>query len=148
MGYRDGWRPGKFYGQQVGQILDLLEKDFESSSKKFEEYLAVCERLGKEPNYNKMPMDRINYPYEVQLAFVIHDLLPDRWEGMSGSYLGKDWSAVGTYLDAYEIDDKTTTLFFIKAIDIRNANVINEEMQRKRDKQDKVSQAKTTIRKS
>jgi len=42
----------------------------------------------------------------VQQAFLIHGLLPDRWEGMSGHYMGKDMSALGSLLDIYEILDK------------------------------------------
>ena len=74
-------------------------------------------------------MDMGHFPYEVQLAFLIHDLLPDRWEGMSGSYLGKDWSAVGTLLDAYNINtDRRVVLFFIKALDNINGNIVNKNI--------------------
>ena len=69
-----------------------------------------------------MPMDKGNYPYEVQLAMSIHEVLPDRWDGMSGSYLGKDWSSVGTYLDAYETEDKPTVLLFIIGFLYRNSD--------------------------
>ena len=72
------------------------------------------------------------FPYEVQLAFFIHSLLPDRWDGMSGSYMGKDWSAVGTLLDIHDIEYKKTVIFFLKYIDIYASNQINEEMDTKR----------------
>ena len=32
---------------------------------------------------------------------------------MSGSYMGKDWSAIGTLLDIHKIDDKKTVVFFL-----------------------------------
>ena len=115
---------------------------FNASDKKFKEYLLVCERLGKTPDPNKMPMSSGNFPYEVQLAFLIHGLLPDRWEGMSGSYLGKEWSAVGALLDAYNIEEKRIILFFIKAIDIINSKVINKNLDKDRKKRDRKSQAK------
>lgn len=115
---------------------------FNASDKKFREYLLVCERLGKQPDPNKMPMDSGRFPYEVQLAFLIYDLLPDRWEGMSGSYLGKEWSAVGALLDAYNIEEKRIILFFIKAIDIINSKVINKNLDKDRKKRDRKSQAK------
>jgi len=114
---------------------------FNASDKKFREYLLVCERLGKKPDPNKMPMDSGNFPYEVQLAFLIYDLLPDRWEGMSGSYLGKEWSAVGTLLDAYNIEERQIIVFFIKAIDIINSKVINQRLDKDRKKRDRKSQA-------
>ena len=110
----------------------MLEQKFSKSQKKWDEYLVVCERLGKEPDYNKLPMNEGSFPYEVQLAFFIHSLLPDRWDGMSGSYMGKDWSAVGTLLDIHDIEYKKTVIFFLKYIDIYASNQINEEMDAKR----------------
>ena len=143
MGYRNSWKSRKFYRQQVIEILDLLERHYESSDKKFREYLLVCERLGKLPDPNRVPMDMGSFPYEVQLAFLIHDLLPDRWEGMSGSYLGKDWSAVGTVLDAHNIDkDRQIILFFLKAIDNINSKLINENMQKEQKKREKSPKGK------
>ena len=38
-----------------------------------------------------MPLEASAFPYEVQVAFFMFDLLSDRWDGMSGMYLGKDW---------------------------------------------------------
>jgi len=115
---------------------------FNASDKKFKEYLIVCDRLGKEPDPNKMPMNFGNFPYEVQLAFLIYDHLPDRWEGMSGSYLGKEWGAIGALLDAYNIEERQIIVFFIKAIDIINSKVINKRLDKDRKKRDKKSQAK------
>jgi len=104
------------------------------------EALLACERLGKDPDPNKVPMDMGSFPYEVQLAFLIHDLLSDRWEGMSGSYLGKDWSAVGVLLDSYNIDtDRQTVLFFIKAIDNINSNIVNKNIQKEQKKEERSS---------
>ena len=60
-----------------------------------------------------MPIEESMFPIEVQFSFLIHSLLPERWDGMSGSYLGKDWSALGTLLDVYEIEQKKNcNLFF------------------------------------
>ena len=120
----------------------MLQVHFEAQDKKFTEYLAVCEKLGKEPDLSKIPIDTHNFPYEVQLAFVVHDTLPDRWEGMSGSYLGKEWSAVGTLLDIYEITERKTVLFFLKTIDILNSKAINKQIEINRKKQERKSQGK------
>ena len=53
---------------------------------------------------------------EVQVAFLLHDLLPDRWDGMSGSYMGKDFSSLGTLLETWQVDDRRTCIYFIKHI--------------------------------
>ena len=109
----------------------MLKQKYSKSQKKWDEYLIVCERLGKEPDYNKMPIDDKDFPYEVQLAFFIHSLMPDRWEGMSGSYLGKDWGALGALYDIHNIEDKRTVTFFLKNVDILVTNQINKEVTKK-----------------
>ena len=51
-----------------------------------------------------MPMERSNLPLEVQEAFLIHDFLAEKWDGSSGYYLGKDYSALDTYIEFLEIN--------------------------------------------
>ena len=97
-----------------------------------ETYFRICEQTGETPDPKKMPPDRSEFPREVQEAFLIHDLLPDRWEGMSGSYLGKDYSALGDILDIYEVGNKKQTVLFLKHIEARNSNKVNKELERKR----------------
>ena len=81
-------------------------------------------------------MNSVYYPYEVQVALIIHEALPDRWDVTSGSYMGKDWSCVDTYLNAYEVEDKKTVLLFIKVLDVSYSNTINESINRERKKKD------------
>lgn len=100
-------------------------------------YLRLCEQLGEEPDPNKMPPDRSEFPQEVQEAFLIHDLLPDRWEGMSGSYLGKDYSALSCMLDIYQVKDQQTVILFLKHIEARNSETINKDLERKRSSKNK-----------
>ena len=42
--------------------------------------------------------------------------------------MGKDWAALGTLLDVFKIEDKKTVVWFLKAIDDRNSNSINEKV--------------------
>lgn len=79
-----------------------------------------------------MPPSRDILPYEVQIAFVIHDMLPDRWDGMSGSYFGKDLSALGAILEIYEVEDKKDCIFWIKNIEALNTRSVNERMNAER----------------
>ena len=65
-------------------------------------------------------------------AFSIHDMLPDRWDGMSGSYFGKDLSALGTILDIYEVEDKKQCVFWLKNIEALNSRSINDRMTQER----------------
>ena len=121
----------------------MLEKHFNADSKKYEEYLAVCEKLGKEPDPSKIPIDIDNFPYEVHIAFLLHEVLPDRWDGAAGAYLGKDWSSLGALLDSYKIKEEiTSVIYFLKAIDNISSNVINKNLEIDRKKQERKSQGK------
>ena len=73
-----------------------------------------------------------DFPSEVQVAFFVHDLLPERWDGSSGYYMGKDYSPLGTLLDVWEVEDKKIIIYFIKHIEARNSEKINKEIERKR----------------
>lgn len=62
-----------------------------------------------------MPLEISEFPLEVQVAFFMVSLLPDRWEGMSGMYMGKIWEGIDFYFDTYQIEDRTTILYFMKS---------------------------------
>ena len=79
-----------------------------------------------------MPPTLEDYPFEVQVAFFIHDLLSDRWDGSSGHYLGKDFSNLETLLNIWEVEDKKTCVYFIKHIEARNSQKINKEGEKAR----------------
>lgn len=104
-------------------------------------YLNMCEQLGKEPDPDEMPVDVADFPYELQEAFFIHQLLPDRWDGSSGSYTGKDWAALEGLLREFDIENKRQCILFIKNIEARNMNKINKQLARERKKAE--SKAKT-----
>ena len=96
----------------------------------------ICEQLGEEPDPKRMPIEEYMFPTEVQLAFLVHDYLPDRWDGMSGTHLGKDWSALAAILDVYNIEDKVHVTFFLKYIDVYNSQKINKELERRKKQQE------------
>ena len=74
-----------------------------------------------------------NFPLEVQQAFLLHSLLSDRWEGMSGYYMGKDWSPLSQLLDIQEVEDKKTVTYFLKHVEGYHTININSELKRKQD---------------
>lgn len=92
------------------------------------------ERLGREPDPNKMPLEIVDFPFEVQIAFFIHSLLPDNWDGASGTYLGKDWSALIGLLDIYEVEHRREVTVFVKQIDMYNMKQINDKLEKQRKK--------------
>ena len=81
-----------------------------------------------------MPPTPQDYPYEVQVAFLLHDLLPDKWDGMSGSYMGKEYSSLELLLDTWEVygHDRIVCIYFIKHIESRHSEKLNKQLERKR----------------
>ena len=92
------------------------------------------ERLGREPDPEKAPLEVQDFPPEVQYAFLIHSLMPDRWDGMNGVYMGKDWAALGSLLDIYEVESKKEVVFFIKYIEHYNSQQLNDKAEQQRKK--------------
>jgi hypothetical protein len=91
----------------------------------------MCEQLGEEPDPEKMPIQDNVFPYEVQLSISLFELMPDNWDGMSGSYMGKDWSVLSELFDAYKVENRQIIIFFLKNIEVIKVNIINEEVKKK-----------------
>tara|TARA_B100001109_G_C18813925_1_gene451090 strand:- start:26 stop:337 length:312 start_codon:yes stop_codon:yes gene_type:complete len=102
----------------------------------------MCEQLGKEPNEEEMPPELGSFPYEIQEAFVIHAMLPDRWDGASGSYMGKDWAPLRDLLEINKVEDQKTVCFFLKHVEANSTMSINAELKRKQDADIRRSKAK------
>tara|TARA_S200002703_G_scaffold152195_1_gene152382 strand:- start:18 stop:332 length:315 start_codon:yes stop_codon:yes gene_type:complete len=97
----------------------------------------IQEELGKEPDPDKMPLTDGDFPYEVQVAFFIYSLLSDRYEGMSGTYMGKDWGPLSALLDVYEVDDRKDVVYFLKIYESINTDLINKRMEVERKRQER-----------
>ena len=122
----------KFYQRQVTRIIELLEdKIYSKGFKSDEEYIKVMERMGKPINPEKMPRRIEDFPYEVQMAFFIHDLLPEVWDGAGGNYFGKNWSALGTLLEVYEVENRKDVTLFLRYVDAYTINKRNKEISSK-----------------
>ena len=93
----------------------------------------MCDQTGVEPNKDDMPPTAADYPFEVQVAFLLHDLMPDRWDGMNGIHMGKDMSALGILLDTWDVEDRRTVVYFLKHIEARHTNKINAEAKQKQE---------------
>ena len=76
--------------------------------------MRLCEQLGEEPDPTKMPLEPSDFPEEVQVAFFMFSLLPDHWEGMSGTYMGKYWDGLDYFFRVYEVENPKQTLYFMK----------------------------------
>lgn len=60
--------------------------------------------LGSTPNEEEIPVSREDLSWETQMIFFLYDKLPNKWEGFSGSYLGKDLSILPILYKEFEYD--------------------------------------------
>ena len=79
-------------------------------------YFEMCEALGAEPIESEIPVDEEDLCIEALQAFEVSSFLPDRYEGMSGMYLGKDMGGIGDILDVLGIQDRYHVLLFLRVI--------------------------------
>ena len=79
-----------------------------------------------------MPLSQSDFPLEIQVAFFMFDLLSDVWEGMSGSYMGKDWSHCSQLFDIWEIEDQKVIMYFMKMYERLLVNYRAEQAEEKR----------------
>ena len=61
-----------------------------------------------------MPLEPSEFPEEVQVAFFIFGLLSDRYEGMSGTYMGKVWEGVDLLFKLYKVSNPSVVMYFMK----------------------------------
>lgn len=76
----------------------------------------MCEQMGWEPNEDEMPKDPGSLPFDVQVALMIFNILPDKFEGMSGTWMGKDISALDTVFNIYEVENRREVFEYILLI--------------------------------
>lgn len=88
--------------------------------------------MGEEPDPQKMPLTESDFPDEVQVAFFMFNLLSDVWEGMSGSYMGKDWGGCSLLFDTYKVDNPREVLYFMKTYERILMNYRYEEAEKRR----------------
>mgnify|MGYP003981113917 FL=1 len=99
--------------------------------------MRIHEQLGTEPDEEDIPPTMEDFPYEVQDAFNIYNLLGDKWEGMSGTYMGKDLGPFSDFCDIEEVLDKKITLQFIKMIDNVRSGILTKKAERTAKERDK-----------
>jgi hypothetical protein len=91
------------------------------------------------PDPQKMPLSQSDFPSEVQVAFFMFSLLSDIWDGMSGMYMGKDWSSANFLFKTYQIEDPKEILYFMKLYERELMSQRAEESERKRKEEERKS---------
>lgn len=94
----------------------------------------MMEQLGNEPIEEEIPMEYSDFPSVVQEAMQIFSILPDVYEGMSGTYMGKNYSILPYLMDTiFEVLDKQQTMQILLMIgNIVMTNRVEEQKTRDR----------------
>lgn len=106
-----------------------------------DKYLLLCEQLGQDPDPAKMPLEPSDFPEEVQVAFFMFSLLPDHWEGMSGTYMGKYWDGIDYFFKLYEIQNPRIILYIMKLYEGAIISHRAEQAEKKRKAEERKSKA-------
>jgi hypothetical protein len=91
--------------------------------------------MGTEPKEEDMPIDLGDFPPYIQYIFNVYNMLPDKWEGMSGTYMGKDYGILPFLLDMEGIeerDERKDAFQFIALIDRAARKYYNEKQSQER----------------
>jgi len=102
------------------------------------QYLAMCEQMGWEPDENQMPIGASELSLDSQLALVLLESLPDNWEGMGGTWLGKDYSGLLAIMEIYEIENRRSVFELLKIAE----KELGDYYAQKRKEQEQLSKAK------
>jgi hypothetical protein len=94
--------------------------------------------MGWEPDEDQMPIDPSTLSLEVQQALVLLNALPDNWEGMSGSWMGKDYSGLSAIMDIYQINDRRVVFELLKQAE----QELGKHYTKKQKEQESLSKAK------
>jgi hypothetical protein len=86
-------------------------------------------QMGQEIKEGDTPPDISDMYYETQLAFNFYGYLPEKWEGMSGTYMGKDCTLLPYLFNLHGIaeDEQKYILTTIRKIDSETSISISKK---------------------
>ena len=90
-----------------------------------ETYLDMCEQLGSQPIQSEIPVMLEDMPIDVELAYNVYNLLPDKIDSFNGVYYGKELDKAPLMLEFLEIQSKKDIFKIIIIIDSLEKEEIN-----------------------
>lgn len=94
-------------------------------------YFEMCEQMGVEPIEAEIPVDPSDFPELVETSMLIYTKLRDNWDGMSGRYLGKDYSLVPFLFNLYNVDnqeEQRLSMSFLQTMDTARTKIISDKV--------------------
>ncbi|HIE79057.1 MAG TPA: hypothetical protein EYP92_09715 [Candidatus Thioglobus sp.] len=119
MGIRNGRRFVKFYQQQLEDAQTDLVTFIRSlqSGMTAEQYFMMMEELGEEPKPEEIPPRFEDLLAEAQEAWQIYQSLQDIWEGMSGTFMGKNKAGMFDLFRVYEVENVREVMSLVSTIE-------------------------------
>ena len=90
--------------------------------------------MGLPIDEDEIPLDINDVSYNSQQALFLFNILPDKIEGMNGTWLGKEYAGLGDIMNIYEIDDRKEVLDLLQ-ICIREASKVYSKQREQANKQ-------------
>lgn len=90
-------------------------------------YLEMCDQMKIEPVESEIPLDINDFPSFAQDVFNVYSRLRDVFDGMSGTYFGKDYSIVFQLFELYGIEDKEDqrlAMDILGAMDVSRSKIL------------------------
>ena len=106
-----------------------------------EQYLQMCEQMGWEPKDEEIPKDPSDLSYNVQCALILFNALPDIVEGMSGTWMGKNYSGLIDIMNIFSIDNKKEVFNLLKVAE-REASKYYAEKQKQQESLNKAKRGR------
>lgn len=100
-------------------------------------YLEMMRQMGVEPKKEEIPPDASDLSVETIISLEINNYLRDIWDGMSGSYFGKDLATLDILFDIYGITTKEDKLFYLRLLNIifiETTKIINAKIRQQHNK--------------
>ena len=94
--------------------------------------------MGWEPDESQMPLDPSTLSDNCQYALLLLNALPDKWDGMSGAWFGKDYSGLSAILDIYQVEDRREVFELLQVAEIE----LGKHYEQKRKEQESLAKAK------
>lgn len=90
-------------------------------------YLDMCRQLGTDPSETELPVEIDDLPVEVEQAYHVYNILPDKIDSFNGVYYGKALEHTPSILEFLEIDSRKDIFKLILIIDSLERAEINRK---------------------
>lgn len=94
-----------------------------------EAYLEMCSQLGTNPVESEIPVELGDLPFEVQQAYHIYSILPEKTDTFNNRFLGKSLEYAPTMMELMNIDDKVEVFKVLLLIDPLERAEVNRKRQ-------------------